>query len=69
MTAKERREHRRLEIRMEELTKTLAHVQGVANALLAEKVELSIAMKSVQELLEEALSVIAPEIHQSGNSD
>ena len=58
MSAKERRAQRRLEMRVDELTGRMDHVQGVANNLLRENVDLSIALRSVGELLEEALSVL-----------
>lgn len=55
MSAKERRAQRRLEMRVDELTGRMDHVQEVANNLLRENVDLSIALRSVGELLEEAL--------------
>lgn len=58
MSAKERRAQRRLEMRVDELTGRMDHVQEVANNLLRENVDLSIALRSVGELLEEALSVL-----------
>ncbi len=58
MTAKERRERRRLEIRVEELTTRSAHLQETANKLLIENVDLSIALRSVGELLEEAMTIL-----------
>ena len=58
MSAKERRAQRRLEMRVDELTGRMDHVQKVANNLLRENVDLSIALRSVGELLEEALSVL-----------
>lgn len=58
MTAKERRERRRLEIRVEELTAKANHAQAVANDLLTENVEMSIALSSVGELLEEAMTIL-----------
>ena len=58
MSAKERRAQRRLEMRVDELTGRMVHVQEVANNLLRENVDLSIALRSVGELLEEALSVL-----------
>lgn len=58
MNAKERRALRRLEIRNEKQAARLDYVQGVANQLLRENVEKDIALRSVEELLTEAMAIL-----------